>query len=73
MNTHDNLIDAIDDRVNQAKAAWGKIRNSFIKNKNIDGELRIVLFASLIASILLRFIHIGPIKKTYIKIAMNLF
>ena len=66
MNTTNNLNEAVEDRIQKAKAAWRYIRNSIITNKNISKKLRLMLFDSLITSILLYSLHIIPMNKTNI-------
>ena len=66
MNTNNNLKEAVGDRVQKANYAWRNIRNSVITDKNVNKELRLMLFESLITSILLYSLHIIHMNKTNI-------
>ena len=66
MNTTNNLNEAVDDRIQKANAAWHNIRNSVITDKSVNKKLRLMLFESLITSILLYSLHIIPTNKTNI-------
>ena len=65
-NTDNNLNEAVDDRIQKANDAWDNIRNSVITENNVNKKLRLMIFESLITSILLYSLHIIPMSKTNI-------
>ena len=48
---------AVNDRINKARAAWYKIRKSFITNTKLPTKIRRTLLHSAIQSILLYGLH----------------
>ena len=55
---------AVQDRLCKAKNAWAKLRRSFITNADIHIKYRLIIFHSIIGSILLYSLHIAELNKT---------
>ena len=65
MSTSNNLNDAITDRLKKANVAWNLTRKHLLGITDININLRILLFESLVTSILTYSLHILPISKNY--------
>ena len=61
-----NVGKAIDDRLKKARGAWAILKKTLIANNQIDIKLKVILFDSLIGSILLYGLNTMNINSTLI-------
>ena len=64
METNTKSNKAVEDRLALARQAWKKLKNTLIKNDKIDPKLKLLLFDSLVGSVLLYGLTTIKINKT---------
>ena len=67
MTAQHNITDSVNVRLQEARIAWGIIRNSFITNTKIDTEFRLNYYNAGISTILLYSTNIRPINENALK------